>query len=314
MIYFLGSGMFTVSSQERAIVLRFGEPIRRAGQVELGPGLHWAFPYPVDEVIKMPVAQLQTVRSTVGWYNVTPEQEAADIVPDHGNSLSPLSEGYAITGDGNIIHARAIVRYRVTEPLKFHLNHSHGATVMTNLVDHALTYAAARYRVDDALRRDVAGFKELVLKRLEELVASHDLGVTVEASDVVTREPRQVKADFDAVLAAEIERGKTVSDAQSYANRVVNEARGQATARINAGETDRSRLVQAVASEAQKFASLLPEYRKNPAFFTARLQTEALGRAFTNAQDKFYLPLEGRDQLWLHLNREAEKPVKQTLQ
>ena len=34
-----------------------------------------------------------------------------------------------------------------------------------------------------------------------------------------------------AVLAAEIERGKTVSDAQSYANRVVNEARGQATAR-----------------------------------------------------------------------------------
>lgn len=116
-IYFVGSGMFTVSSQERAIVLRFGQPVRQDGQIERGPGLHWAYPYPVDEVIKMPVAQLQTVQSTVGWFNVTPEQEAAGIVPDSGASLSPLSEGYAITGDGNIIHARAIVRYRVTEPL-----------------------------------------------------------------------------------------------------------------------------------------------------------------------------------------------------
>lgn len=312
-IYFLGSGVFTVSSQERAIVLRFGEPIRRAGQVELGPGLHWAFPYPIDEVVKMPVAQLQTVQSTVGWYNVSPEQEAAGIVPDHGTSLNPASEGYSITGDGNIIHARAIVRYRVTEPLKFHLNHAHGAVMMTNLVDNALTFAAARYRVDDALRRDVAGFKELVLKRLGELVAAHDLGVTVEASDVVTREPRQVKADFDAVLAREVERGKVVSEAQAYASRTVNEARGQATARVNAGETDRSRLVQAVASEAQKFASLLPEYRKNPGFFMRRAQAESLGRVLTNAQDKFYLPMSSRDQLWLHLNREAEKPVKQTL-
>lgn len=313
-IYFLGSGMFTVSSQERAIVLRFGVPVRVDGQIERGPGLHWAYPSPIDEVKKMPVAQLQTVQSTVGWYNVTPEQEAANIVPDAGGSLSPLTEGYAITGDGNIIHARAIIRYRVTEPLKFYLNHSEAAEIMTNLVDNALTFAASRYRVDDALRRDVAGFKEVVVKRLVELIAAHDLGVTVETSDVITREPRQVKADFDAVLAAEIERGKTVSDAQAYANRVVNEARGQAKARLNAGETDRSRLVQAVTAEAEKFSSLLPEYRKNPSFFASRLRTEALGRVFTNAQDKFYLPLEGRDQLWLHLNREAEKPVKQTLQ
>ena len=94
-LYFLGSGIFTVSSQERAILLRFGEPVRRDGQVELGPGLHWAYPYPIDEVIRMPVAQLQTVQSTVGWYNVTPEQEAANIIPDAGNSLNPAIDGYS---------------------------------------------------------------------------------------------------------------------------------------------------------------------------------------------------------------------------
>lgn len=312
-LYFLGSGIFTVSSQERAILLRFGQPVRYAGQVELGPGLHWAFPYPIDEVIKMPVAQLQTVTSSVGWFAVTPEQEAQDIVPDVGNSLNPAAEGYAITGDGNIIHTRAIVRYRITEPLKFFLNHSHGAALMTNVVDNALMYAASRYGVDDALRRDVTGFKELVLKRVNELVLAHDLGVTIEPSDIVTRPPRQVKADFEAVTAAEVERSKTVSEAQAYSSRVVNEARGQATARVNTGETDRNRLVQEVLSESQKFAALLPEYRKNPGFFEERLQTEALRRILTNAQEKFYLPLSTRDQLWLQLSREPVKPQKQML-
>ena len=312
-IYFVASGVFTVTSQERAIVLRFGKPVRTAGQVEVGPGLHWAFPYPIDEVIKMPVAQLQNVQSAVGWYAVTPEQEAAGIVPDAGGSLNPAVDGYAISGDGNIIHARAMIRYRITEPLKFFLNHRDGAAVMTNAVDNALTFAAARYRVDDALRRDVAGFKEVVLRRLNDLVIAHDLGVTIEPSDIVVAPPRQVKADFDAVLSAEAERSKAVSEAQGYANRVVNEARGQATARINAGETDRNRMVQAVSAEAQKFTSLLPEYRKNPEFFRERLLVETVRRIYTNAQDKFFAPLSAGDELRLQLNREPTKPEKKTL-
>jgi membrane protease subunit HflK len=156
-VYFFCSGIFTVSSQERAILLRFGEPVRRAGQVELGPGLHWAFPYPIDEVIKMPVARLQTVRSTVGWYAVTSAQEAEGIVSDAGNSLLRF-EGYAITGDGNIIHACALVWYRVTELLKFFLNHRDAAAQMTNIVDNAPRLCRRTPPRDDASGPDVTGF------------------------------------------------------------------------------------------------------------------------------------------------------------
>lgn len=308
-LYFLFSGFFIVPSNERALLLRFGEPVRRGGQLELGPGLHWAFPYPIDECVRLKFAQLQTVRSGVGWFAQSAAEEEAGHVPDAGNTLNPAIDGYAITGDGNIIHARAIVRYRITEPLKFTLNHSDAPSLMTNIVDNALTYAAAQYKVDNALRHDLVGFKETVLKRVNELVTFHDLGVVIEPSDVVTIPPRQLKQDFDAVSSAELDRSKVVSEAQGYANRVINEARGQAAARVNAGETDRNRLVQAVSSEAQQFASLLPEYQKNPDFFRRRLQTEALRRVMTNAQDKFYLPLSSGDELRLQLNREPSKPA-----
>src|SRR5512138_2501432 len=43
------SGIKTVAPQERAVILRFGKPIGTGTEQLLGPGLHWAFPYPIDE-------------------------------------------------------------------------------------------------------------------------------------------------------------------------------------------------------------------------------------------------------------------------
>src|SRR6185436_17702390 len=65
-VIFLGSGFFTVGTQEKAIILRLGKPVGK-DKALLSPGAHWAFPYPIDEVVRIPVGQVQTIRSTVGW-------------------------------------------------------------------------------------------------------------------------------------------------------------------------------------------------------------------------------------------------------
>src|SRR5262245_17022103 len=64
-LVFLFSGWFQVGTQERAIVLRLGKPAGGADAKLLGPGLHWAFPYPIDEVVKIPMGQAQTVSSSI---------------------------------------------------------------------------------------------------------------------------------------------------------------------------------------------------------------------------------------------------------
>src|ERR1035441_5559616 len=86
-LVFLASGFFTVGPQERAIILRFGKPVGEGEKALLGPGLHWSFPYPIDENIKVSIAGLQHVGSTVGWYAVTPEQMLAGIEPQAGATL-----------------------------------------------------------------------------------------------------------------------------------------------------------------------------------------------------------------------------------
>src|SRR5690606_27992421 len=65
-IVFFASGVFTVPSQQRAIVLRFGNPVGTGEDQLLGPGLHWSFPYPIDEVVRMPIGEVQTVTSSAG--------------------------------------------------------------------------------------------------------------------------------------------------------------------------------------------------------------------------------------------------------
>src|SRR3954467_10302379 len=72
-IAFFGSGLFTVTSQQRAIVLRFGKPTGTGPDQLLGPGLHWSWPSPIDEVVKISIGDIKTVQSTTGWYQTTPE-------------------------------------------------------------------------------------------------------------------------------------------------------------------------------------------------------------------------------------------------
>src|SRR5262245_37310219 len=90
---FLGSGFFKVESNERAIILRFGNPVGEGQKALLGPGLHWSFPYPIDEVVKVSVTGIQKVESTVGWYATTRAQEAAGTEPMPGLSLNPAVDG-----------------------------------------------------------------------------------------------------------------------------------------------------------------------------------------------------------------------------
>src|SRR5271154_5711363 len=70
-VAFFGSGFFTVGPSEKAVILRFGKPVGEGENRLLGAGLHWSFPYPIDEVVKIPITEQQVVSSTIGWYNTT---------------------------------------------------------------------------------------------------------------------------------------------------------------------------------------------------------------------------------------------------
>src|SRR3954464_2694254 len=89
LLVFLGSGIFQVKEGTRAILLRFGKPVGTGESALLKPGLHWSWPYPIDDHVIVSITGIQKVISTAGWYATTPAMRAAGVEPPAGGTLNP---------------------------------------------------------------------------------------------------------------------------------------------------------------------------------------------------------------------------------
>jgi HflK protein len=281
-----------VPSGQRAIVLRFGKPVGVGEQQLLGPGLHWSFPSPIDEVVHIPIGEIQAVRSTAGWYQLTPEEESSGKEgPASSMTLNPAIDGYTLTSDGNIIHIRATLLYRITEPLKYVLSFVNASKVVQNALDNSLFYASSFFDVTQATRLNRTGVRDLIKQRVADLIQQHDLGITVERCDVQDIiPPRQTKQVFEQFSTADVERRQTNDAAQAYSARILSTAQGEAAAIIDEGRSEATRLIQQVSAEANYFTNQLPRYQENPEFFRQHLYAESMSRILTNVGTIFAVP------------------------
>jgi membrane protease subunit HflK len=99
-VAFLASGFKTVGSDEKALVLRFGK-VRGVGQEAiLGPGAHWVFPYPIDELVRIPVEKNINLGINTFWYRETRDDILGPGVKPRNyraDKLDPVQEGYCLT-------------------------------------------------------------------------------------------------------------------------------------------------------------------------------------------------------------------------
>jgi membrane protease subunit HflK len=108
-IAFLASGFKTVGPNEQALVLRFGK-IQGVGEERLlGPGLHWIWPYPIDEIVKIPVERTIHLPIDSFWYHESAQERISGqtrIRPD--DPLKPLEDGYCLTRGEQEVNTAAL--------------------------------------------------------------------------------------------------------------------------------------------------------------------------------------------------------------
>ena len=305
-IVFLGSGFFTVASQERAIVLRFGKPVGVGEARLLQPGAHWAWPYPIDEVVRIPSSLYQTVTSSVGWNNPAMEGNAAGVP-----NLNPDTEGYTLTSDGNLLHVLATMNYRISDPLEYELNFVGASNVVVSALDNAITYASQFFTIDEA-RTNKQAMKEMIAKRVESLVLQHGLGIKVEDVGVDTKPPLFLNSYFENVAKAVQDSGTTNQLARTYATTLSERTKGETNAILTSGLSERNRLILEIGSELNAFTNQLSAYRKNPSFWMERIKMETAFRTFTNANQSKWLIDDRYDEVRLQLNEQPEPPKAST--
>jgi membrane protease subunit HflK len=257
-IGFLASGFETVGSNEQALVLRFGA-IRGIGENRLlGPGAHWIFPYPIDEIIKIPVETTVHMAINTFWYTQRPEDEFSGQerpVPP-GTPLDPLRDGYCITrgekqeqtlvgsegSDYNLVHTRWQLTYQISDPELFFRNVYVKKVgpgdvyfdVITNSIqpllkdafEGAVVTSMVNFTIDEAISSEdrIPGYvKKLMQDKLDRM----ESGIRVVSVQLTrSQPPRQVKAAFEASTLASQNSEKAITEAQTYAETTLNEAAG----------------------------------------------------------------------------------------
>jgi membrane protease subunit HflK len=90
------------------------------------------------------------------------------------------------------------------------------------------------------------------------------------------------------VQAARIDQERAQNEAQTYANRVVPEARGRAAQVIQAAEAYREQTVAEAKGQTSRFNQVYDEYKKAPDVTRQRLYLETMERLFSGT-DKIIL-------------------------
>ena len=255
---FLLSGFETVGSDEQALVLRFGKIHGIGEQRILGPGLKWVFPYPIEEIVKIPVAKKVNLPINSFWYFQTKEEmlskEKGRIRPD--KPLNPVIDGYCITrsekqsqtitgsdgSDYNIVHSKWQITYQIDDPERFFKNtyvqdikpgESYYDVItmsvtplLENLADDAIVTAMVNYTIDEAIKsqdRIPKHVKRLLQEKLNKIESGIKV-VSVYLTDITW--PRQVDEAFWASIKASQESQKVISQAKGYAESTINETAG----------------------------------------------------------------------------------------
>jgi len=225
-VYFC-SGFFTVAPEEVALVLRFGT-IRT--EEPLGPGAHWAWPFPVDEVVRIPAKKTMYLDIGTFWYKI---QESAVQRAYEGTERFPEGQvpggegGYLLTGDRNIINTMWRVYYRIADPIAYFRHVHDPERLVRSVVEAAVVQVTAKYEVFDALYKNVEELRNEARRLAQKQL--NDMQTGIEITSLERRywtPPLVAKSAFDAVLVATQEVDQKRNEARAYRNRILSEAAG----------------------------------------------------------------------------------------
>ncbi|MEM8873845.1 MAG: SPFH domain-containing protein [Planctomycetota bacterium] len=241
-IAFLFSGFFTVRSDEVAVRTRFGKITQDGegrGYLTADGGPYFQFPAPVDEIIRIPTTTQTIEVRNAFWYEE--QVSGTDVRPNPATNrqLRIGIDGSLITGDGNLVHGRFTVNYRVRPEDAVAFVKAVGETetgepimvraqqIVTIAAERAISAAVAEVTAIEFLQSSPN--TALIRAKLSEILNEQmNTGITVESVIADNRvAPPGVQESFDAVQTAVAQRQSEILKAQQDREARLSEAAGK---------------------------------------------------------------------------------------
>lgn len=245
-IVYLLSGLYVVQPGEIGVVRRFGQVIAP----DVGPGLHYRLPWPIDRVDLVETASIRRAEPTASLM---------------------------LTGDQNLISVRFSLHYIVTDAAAFLLNVDDPARLVMQAGESAMRQVVAQESVDSLLTVDKAEIEERVNALAQSTLDAYNAGLQVVGIQLLESNPPTEVADaFRDVASAREDQNTFINEAQAYANEIIPVARGDAATTIQNANAYSSEKIGRANGDAALFTSQQAAYAESPDITRLRMYLVAM--------------------------------------
>ena len=264
------SGFFRVEPDERGVILRFGKVDR-----EVGPGLSYHLPYPIETVLTPKVTRVE--RTDVGMRMIEDPRRGTTMVRDQPE------ESLMLTGDENIVDVDFVVLWQIKPAgaADFLFNIQNPTGTVKAVAESAMREVIGRSNIQPVLTGARQNIETAVHELMQKTLDEYNSGIQINQVQLQKVDPpSQVIDAFRDVQAARADLERAQNEAQTYANRIVPEARGRVAQIMQAAEGYREQTVAEARGQTSRFLQVLDQYQKAPDVTRQRIYLETMERLF----------------------------------
>ncbi len=261
----LANGLYRVQENERGVQLLFGE---WNGSVT-EPGLHWWPAAPIGEVQTPAVTQINKLN--LGF------RDASDSDGRRASQRDLDSESLMLTSDQNIADVEFTVQWRISNAGEYLFNIRAPEDTVKAGAESAMREVVGQTALDDLLTNAREEVQAKTQDLLQSILDGYGAGIQIERVQLQKAEaPPEVIDAFNDVQRARQDKERVQNEAESYRNRIVPTARGEAAGVIEEATANRERVIKEGQGEASRFDQIFETCKAAPEVTRRRLYIETL--------------------------------------
>ena len=242
------------------MITRFGSYV----PLPVGPGLHWHLPIPIEKAELVPVTNQN--KTVIGGAAGAP-------APD---------ESLMLTGDENIVDLSFTVQWHVSDAAQYLFKVRDQDDAVKAVAESAMREVVGHSPLKSILTNGRGDVQSQTATLMQKILDRYQSGVTIDAVQIQNANPpEEVVPAYQDIAKAGQDAQSAINDANTYRNKVVNEAKGDAAKIVQGAQGYREQVVREATGQAARFNQLYDQYKRAPAVTRQRLYLETMQQVLT---------------------------------
>ncbi|MGI9170658.1 MAG: FtsH protease activity modulator HflK, partial [Caulobacteraceae bacterium] len=192
-------------------------------------------------------------------------------------------ESLMLTGDENIVDLSFAVQWHVIDAAAYLFRVREPDVAVKAVAESAMREVVGRSALKSILTNGRGAVQNQTLGLMQRILDSYHAGVSIDAVQIQNANPpAEVVPAYQDIAKAGQDAQSAINDANTYRNRVVNEATGDAAKIVQAAQGYREQVVREAQGQAARFNQLYAQYRRAPGVTRERLYIQTMQQVLSH--------------------------------